>query len=93
MSDQPISPLVATLISASLADTFATGRALTDSLTEQTESQAAHIDAIRGGIHELLSGPYMPTPDAIRRALYPSPELVDHYRQMIRHGMVYGEQS
>jgi hypothetical protein len=83
---QPISPLVANLITASLAASHATTDTLIDGLTEQRDKAEATVDAIRARVGELLDGPYAPSASAIERALWPSPEVVDRFRRA-------GEQS
>ncbi len=77
----PISPLVADLIEANLAASHATTNSLIDGLTDQAAKAEATVAAIRHGVTGLLSGPYMPTPDAIRRVLYPPSDLVDWFRR------------
>jgi hypothetical protein len=76
----PISPMVAELITASLSMTHDATNSLVDSLTEQLAESQASEAAIRAGVLGLLDGPYMPTPAAIERALYPSRALVAHFR-------------
>jgi len=79
-TESPISPLVADLISASLAQTHSVTNSLIDSLTEQAASSRAEVDAIRTRITALLSGPYQPSPAAIEAALWPTDEFVEHFR-------------
>lgn len=77
---QPISPLVADLMSASLAQTHAVTNSVIDNLTERAELAEATLTAIMVGVDELLDGDYMPTSDAIRRAMLPSRATVDRFR-------------
>jgi endonuclease III len=77
----PFSPLVAEVISASMAHTHAVTNALIESLTERAETAEAELDAIRSQVHQLLSGEYMPTPNAIQRALYPDEATVAAFRE------------
>jgi hypothetical protein len=75
-----LSPLVASVISASLKMTHdVTGR-LVDSLTEQVAVAHAREAAVEWGVCALLDGPYMPTPAAIVRALYPDADLIERFR-------------
>lgn len=78
----PISPLVADLITASLSVTHQTTDRLVDSLTAQLADREAELAAIRWSVGELLAGDYMPMPWAIQRALHPSAELVDRFREV-----------
>jgi len=70
--DQPFSPLVGDILTQMITDTAATTNTLIDSLTLSAETAKAEIRAIRSGINALLDGPWMPTSDAIRGALWPS---------------------
>lgn len=79
--DPPFTPLVADLISSMVAQTHDTTNQLLDSLTEQVTDSQARVDAIRAGVADLLDGPYMPTPDAILRALYPSDVMCERFRR------------
>ncbi len=82
-SDMPpeASDLVIRLMQASRAEADWTTNTLLDSLTEQLADSHAEVDAIRDRINALFSGPYMPTPDAVLAALYPSPEVRSNYRK------------
>lgn len=77
---QPISPLVASIITANATQLAATTNTLLDDLTAERDRLRAELDTIRVGVTELLNGPWMPTPDAIERALYPSRAAVDRFR-------------
>jgi hypothetical protein len=79
--DPPFTPFVADVITAMMSQTHATTNSLIDSLTAQLADARADLDAIRFQVEGLLGGPYMPTPDAILRALYPSAELRKHFRR------------
>lgn len=76
-----ISPLVAQLMTASMSQTAATTNAVIDSLTEQRDRAEAELAAIRADVESLLTGPYMPMPDAIWRALNPSDERIAVQRE------------
>lgn len=80
-AELPFSPLVADVLSAMIGQTHDTTRLLIDSLTEQLADSQAEVDAIRTTVMELLAGPYMPTPAAIQRALYPSAEVRAAFRE------------
>lgn len=75
------SNLVIQLMQASRKEADWTTNTLIDSLTEQLADSHAQVDAIRDRIQGLLDGPYMPTPDAIIGALWPSPEIRAAFRQ------------
>lgn len=77
---QPISPLVADLITASLKQSQWTANTLIDNLTEDLAKAQAEIAAMRAVVSELLDGPYQPTSAAIERALYPSAAMIDRFR-------------
>lgn len=79
--DQAISPLVADIMTAMMSQTHDVTNNIIESLTARADHSEAEIDAIRAGIQTLLDGPYMPTPDAILRALYPSAEMVDRFHR------------
>jgi chemotaxis regulatin CheY-phosphate phosphatase CheZ len=81
MAAPEFSPLVGQVITAMISQTHDTTNRLIDSLTEQLSESQAEVDAIRAGVAELLDGPYMPTPDAIYRALYPSEAMRERYRR------------
>lgn len=78
---QPFSPLVAQIITAQHQMYRDTSSRLIDSLTAQLADAHAHADAVTDGIERLLAGDFMPTPAALRRALYPSAEVVAQYRK------------
>lgn len=79
--EQPISPLVAQVITASFEMTRQTSDRLIESLTTQNADLCAELDAVRAGIGALLDGPYQPSGAAIYRAMYPSPDFVDLFRE------------
>lgn len=68
----PISPLVAELMTASLTMSHNTTNTYIDIIESQLKATRAELDAVRAGVNDLISGPWMPTPAAIRSALYPS---------------------
>lgn len=68
----PIDPLLAAIISQMFADSAATTNALLDSYKHTTDRATASLGLVRARISELLDGPYLPSPDALRAALWPS---------------------
>lgn len=73
--------LIIRIMQANAEQSASVTNRLVDSLTEQVADSRAEVDAIRAHILGLLSGPYMPTPEAIERALYPSSEVRAAYRE------------
>lgn len=67
-----ISPLVAELMTASLTRSHNTTNTYIDIIESQLKATRAELDAVRAGVNALISGTWMPTPAAIRSALYPS---------------------
>jgi hypothetical protein len=80
-TNAPISPLVADLMTSMLTDTQRTTERVIDNLTTNLATEKARVAAIRVAVLYLLDGPWMPNPEAIRRALYPSAELVASCRE------------
>ncbi|WP_426513141.1 hypothetical protein ACPPVO_22445 [Dactylosporangium sp. McL0621] len=65
---------------------FTASRDTTDHLIANLQATIAdaeaHRQAVEHAVRDLLAGDHMPSPDAIRRAVFTPPaELVDHYRQ------------
>lgn len=77
---QPISPFMAEVMTAMMSQTHATTNNLIDSLTSQLADSRATVDAIRAGVQGLFDGPYMPMPDSVLAALYPSEQVCDRFR-------------
>lgn len=76
---QPISPLVAELMTASMTATNAVTGQVIDNLTKRAEEAEAMVKAIRCKVSNLLAGPYMPMPAAIEGALWPSDDYVARF--------------
>jgi hypothetical protein len=76
----PISPLVANILTANAAFTADVTTRVIEDLRERASESEARVDVIRDAVEHLLSGPYTPSPAAIRNALYPSAEVVAAYR-------------
>lgn len=69
--DTPISPLLAAILTKNATDTANVTNAVIDGLTARAEKAEETLAAVRRGVEALLRKPWMPTPDAIRTALYP----------------------
>lgn len=54
---------------------------LMESYKRQAEEAQAELAAIREGITSLFDSPWMPSPDAVRMALWPSTNHVNRYRK------------
>lgn len=54
---------------------------LMEGYKEERDEARAELSAIREGITSLFDGPWMPSPDAIRMALWPSTNHVNRYRK------------
>jgi hypothetical protein len=81
IKDLPEMPLVAQVLQVMVNDAHATSSALIDSLMKQNADLNATLAAVRTGICDLLVGPYAPSERAINRALWPSAEYVDMFRE------------
>ncbi len=79
--EAPFSPLVADIITAQFALTANTTNALIESLEAQLAEVRAREAAVQDRILDLVSGPWMPNPNAIKVALFPSAEVVNQYRK------------
>lgn len=79
----PFSPLVAQILTAQAAFTADVTDRLVDSLTTENAELRARAAAIEDAVLSLLNAPYLPQPDVIRRALFPSAEVVDAYRTAV----------
>jgi hypothetical protein len=73
--------LVLQIMQQSSSDLAWTTDKLVGNLTKQNADLRAELDAIRGELGILFSGPYMPSQAAITRALWPSDEILDMYRE------------
>lgn len=67
-----IDPLVAGLMEASMKATAAAADDVIGHLTFRADRAEAQLELIRERVNALLDGPWMPMPDAIRHALWPS---------------------
>ena len=78
---QPFSPLVADVFTAMFALSAATTTTLLDLRQSMIDDLEAERYAVQHGIDQLLAGRWMPTPDAIRDAVfYPRKDLIDEYK-------------
>lgn len=75
--DAPSLKLVAQILNKSLQEAHATSRALHDLNEHRLKRAQAELGRVRDVIEELLSHPWMPQPDAVRKALYPSVAEID----------------
>jgi hypothetical protein len=75
-----IDPLVIQILEANATALAHTTNALIDGLQAQLDDERATVAAIRDQISMLLDGPWMPTPSAILRALWPSEKTLNRYR-------------
>lgn len=75
---QPISPLMAAIVSANVAQLAATTDTLISNLEYQVAHRGAELALIREGIADQLAGPYMPNPAYLERALWPSDYVIRH---------------
>lgn len=64
--------------SEALANTTNT---LLDNLTAERDELRAEIAAMRHGVELLLNGQWMPTSDALLRALWPSADAIDRFKR------------
>lgn len=81
-STPPISPLVAELITASLTRTQQVTNQVIENLEAMNADLRAELSAVREEVLALLDGRYMPMPEAIRRALYPSRAAIASRREV-----------
>lgn len=78
--ERPISPLVAQIIEANLAQSHETTNMVIEGLQKDLEYEKARSDAIVSGVLKLISGTYMPTTGALHNALYPTDDLIELFR-------------
>ena len=79
MTEKPptlIDPLVAQLMTASMAETAAVTNMVAEDLQRRVRDREAELDLVRIRIENLLAAPYMPTETVLRNALYPSRDEV-----------------
>jgi len=77
----PFSPLVADVLTSMFTQTAGITNTLLDSYQATIDDLEAERYAVQYGIDQLLAGPWMPTPDAIRDAVfYPRQDLIDEYK-------------
>jgi hypothetical protein len=73
--------LVVELMRRNASNAAWTTNQLLDGYRADLATRTAELAAIRAGVSALLAGPWMPTSDAIRDALYPAAEVIDLYRE------------
>ena len=71
------------LMGASAEGLAKTTNTLIDNLTAERDELQAELKAVRHGIELLLEGNWMPTSEALLRALWPSADMVDRYRPAV----------
>lgn len=77
--------LVADLMGQSMSQTHDLTNSIIDSLSEDLAETRAIVDLIRDQIENLVQGDYMPTPDALIRALYPyGPAVSERATEILR---------
>lgn len=76
--------LLAAIVSQNARDAAWTANTLIDSYQEEAAKAQATLAAIRACITEMANGDYMPTGAAFVRALYPSADVIDAFRQADR---------
>lgn len=74
-----VTPFVAALMEKSATETaWATNQVL-DAAEREAKRAQATLDLVRERISKLIKGPWMPTTDALRKALWPFDEEIDAY--------------
>lgn len=76
-----IPQLVADLMGASAADAQQVANRLIENLRAALDDREAELAAIRWGTERLIYGDYMPTTNALAKALHPSPEVIARFRR------------
>lgn len=76
---EPISPLMADILTQMANDTASITNTVIDNLTRDRDCALATLAAIRDQVEELCHGPYAPNPNMILDALYPAPEVIAAY--------------
>lgn len=76
--------LLAACVEQNARDSFYVTNQLMEGYEEERDDARAELAAIRDHVSGLLAGPYMPTPDRLLQALWPSKATVDQYRSPVR---------
>ena len=82
MSAPLIDPLVAQILEQNSRNLAFTTNALIDNLTARLDEERAELAAVRDEIQRLLAGSWMPTSDALIRALYPAGSTINSYKEV-----------
>ena len=82
--------LVVKLLKANIKDSQNTYNALLDSAVTSLEERNAELHLIRRNIGALFSGPYMPNPERVLEALYPSRDDVLDFAQTCNYDLSEG---
>lgn len=69
------------LMGASSEGLAKTTNTLLDNLTAQRDELQAEVNAIRDTIQRMYEQPFMPNPEYVIRALWPSADTINHYRK------------
>lgn len=76
MFSDPAEKMVLQIMEQSSKDLAYTTNKLIDNLTYDRDQLQATLSAVRDEIDALLRGPFMPTPDRLLKALWPSDQLI-----------------
>lgn len=82
--DLPFSPLIADILTAQRTETARVTSLVIEGLTRDLETERARRRAVQARVLALLDGPYLPHPATIERALFPTDEIVDAFREVDR---------
>jgi len=88
---QPITPLMANIVTKMFEDSAATTDRLIDNLNAQLDSTQAELNLIRSAILKLCSEKYMPNPEYIKDALYPTVGEIREYLEKNKTDGNYSE--
>ncbi len=81
MTNAPLTPLVAAVLTKMMDDTAQTTNRVIDNLQGELNIARATIDAMRNEIIRLMNQEFLPHPRSVINALYPSQETVEEYFQ------------
>ncbi len=78
-----VSPIIISILEKSFQDHVIVTNQLLKNYKEEIAERDALIAAIRYMVEKLISGPYAPNMQAVATALYPSRQLVNHYKEKL----------
>lgn len=87
----PLSPLLAQVLEHNAAQAQAATNTVIADLERRLELAEARNHAVVAGVEALLRGPWAPTSDALREALYPLDDVVE--AQVERDRKAHGERG